>query len=149
MSVQPFKIDVSQEILDDLQRRLANTRWPGKIEDAGWDYGTDLAYLKELCAYWLNGFDWRQQQALLNRLAHFKTKVEGLNLHFIHERGKGPDPLPLVLTHGWPDSFFRFIKIIPLLTDPAAYGGDPADSFDVVVPSMPGFGFSDLHLRKA
>src|SRR6185369_17107387 len=122
MKVQPFKIAVPQEILDDLHRRLANTRWPDEIEDAGWDYGTNLAYLKELSAYWLNGFDWRKQEAWLNRFAHFKTRVEGLTIHFIHERGKGPDPLPIILTHGWPDSFFRFIKIIPLLTDPASYG---------------------------
>lgn len=142
MSVQPFKIEIPQAKLDDLQRRLANTFWPDEIDQAGWDYGTNLAFIKELCRYWRESFDWREQERRLNRFAHFTTNLDGLDIHFIHERGKGPKPLPIVLTHGWPDSFYRFVKIIPLLTDPAAYGGDPADAFDVVVPSMPGFGFS-------
>ncbi len=99
--------------------------------------------MEELVDYWLNRFDWRAQEAELNRYPHFRTEIDGLGLHFIHERGKGLDPLPIILTHGWPDSFYRYHKIIPLLADPAAYGGDPADSFDVIVPSMPGYGFSD------
>src|SRR5437016_2616324 len=116
MSVQSFKIAVPESTLDDLQQRLAKTRWPDEIEAAGWDYGTNLPYLKELSNYWQNGFDWRKQETLLNRFAHFRTNLDGLNIHFIHARGKGSNPLPIVLTHGWPDSFFRFVKIIPLLT---------------------------------
>ena len=147
MSVKPFKIEVRQTVLDDLKQRLANTRWPDEIEAAGWNYGTNEAYLKELVTYWQHDFDWRQQETALNQFEHFKTELDGLNIHFIHARGKGPNPVPLILTHGWPDSFYRFAKIIPMLTDPAAYGGDPADSFDVVVPSMPGYGFSDASLK--
>lgn len=113
------------------------------MADAGWDYGTEAAYLKELVEYWQHRFDWRLQEAAINRLAHFRAEVDGLNIHFIHERGQGKHPLPLIVTHGYPDSFLRFQKIIPLLTDPAAHGGDASDSFDVVVPSLPGYGFSD------
>ena len=113
------------------------------MADAGLDYGTDTAYMKELVEYWHHRFDWREQEAAINRLAHFRAEVDGLNIHFIHERGQGNHPLPLILTHGYPDSFLRFQRIIPLLTDPAAHGGDARDSFDVVVPSLPGYGFSD------
>jgi len=143
MNVQSFPIAIPQATLDDLRERLAHTRWPDEIEGAGWDYGTNLAYLKELVDYWQHDFDWRAQEKHLNAFAHFRTEIDGLGIHFLHERGKGPNPIPLLLTHGWPDSFYRFHKIIPLLTDPATYGGDPADSFDVIVPDLPGFGFSD------
>ena len=143
MAVQPFEIKVDQAILDDVQARLAQTRWPDEVRGADWSYGTNLAYLKKLATYWRDGFDWRAQEAALNRFAHFRADIDGLNIHFIHERGKGANPMPILLTHGWPDSFYRMVKLIPLLTDPAAHGGDPADSFDVIVPSMPGFGFSD------
>ena len=140
MSIQSFKIDIPQATLDDLRARLARTRWPDEVEGAGWDYGTNLQYMKELADYWQHTYDWRKQEARLNQFAQFKAEVDGVGIHFIHERGKGPNPLPIILTHGWPDSFYRMHKIIPLLTDPASYGGDPADSFDVIVP---GFGFSD------
>ena len=143
MSITPFTIAVPQADLDDLRDRLARTRWPDEIADAGWDYGTNEGYLQSLVDYWQNQFDWRAQEAMLNRFAHFRAEVGGFGLHFIHERGKGANPLPLLLTHGWPDSFYRMYKIIPLLTDPAAHGGDPADAFDVIVPSLPGYGFSD------
>lgn len=143
MSVQPFVINVPQNVLDDLQQRLALTRWPDQVENAGWDYGTSLDYLKSLVDYWQHQFDWRVQEARLNQFRHFRTEIDGLGIHFIHERGKGNNPLPIILTHGWPDSFFRMVKIIPMLTDPARFGGDPADSFDVIVPSVPGYGFSD------
>jgi len=126
-----------------LRERLAQTRWPDEIGGAGWDYGTNLEYLKALAAYWYHQFDWRAQEAKLNRLAQFRTDIDGFGIHFIHERGQGPNPLPLLLTHGWPGSFFEMVKMIPLLTDPGNYGGDPADAFDVIVPSLPGFGFSD------
>lgn len=143
MSVQPFKVQIPQATLDDLQERLKRTRWLNQVQGASWEYGTNLAYLKELVNYWLTTFDWRSQEAALNRFAHFRTTVDGFGLHFIHERGKGSNPLPILLTHGWPDSFLRMHKIIPLLTDPASHGGDTEDSFDVVVPSLPGYGFSD------
>ena len=143
MEVTPFKVQVSDATLEDLRERLTRTRWPDEISGSEWGYGSDLAYVKELVDYWLTRFDWRAQEAFINSFAHFRTTVDGLGIHFIHERGKGPDPLPLIVTHGWPSTFFEMLKIIPRLTDPAAYGGDPADSFDVIVPSMPGYGFSD------
>ncbi len=143
MAVQPFQINIPQTILDDLQKRLARTRWPDEVEGAGWDYGTSLAYLKDLTAYWQNRFDWRKQEAKLNQFSQFRTKIDGLDIHFVHEQGTGPKPMPIIITHGWPGSFFEIYKLIPLLTDPASYGGNPADSFDVIVPSLPGFGFSD------
>ena len=143
MSIQRFEIHIAQDVLDDLQGRLARTRWPDEIAGAEWDYGTNLAYLKRLINYWHDTFDWRKQEAALNQFAHFRASVDGLKIHFIHERGRGTNPLPIILTHGWPDSFVRFLKIIPLLTDPAAHGGAAADAFDVVVPSLPGYGFSD------
>jgi pimeloyl-ACP methyl ester carboxylesterase len=143
MSIQSFTIDIPQATLDDLRARLAHTRWPDEVEGAGWEYGTNLAYLKELVSYWQHDFDWRVQEEKLNQFAQFRTQINGLGVHFVHQRGKGPNPLPLLLTHGWPDSFYRFHKLIPLLTDPASHGGDPADAFDVVVPNLPGFGFSD------
>ena len=105
-------------------------------------------YLRELAGHWLRGFDWRQQEDALNRFSHFRADVNGFGVHFIHERGQGDRPLPIVLTHGYPDSFVRFLKIIPMLTDPAAHGGDAADAFDVVVPSLPGYGFSDKPTAK-
>ncbi len=141
--VRPFRIDVPQADLDDLRERLSRTRWTDEVEGAGWDYGTNLGYLRELVEYWRDGFDWRKQEAKLNEFAHFRAEVDGFGVHFVHERGKGPDPMPILLLHGWPDSFHRMHKIIPMLTDPASYGGDSADSFDVVAPSLPGFGFSD------
>lgn len=143
MAVEPFQINIPQTVLDDLQKRLARTRWPDEVVGAGWDYGTNLGYMKELADYWLNKYDWRSQEAKLNQFHHFRTKVDGIVIHFIHERGIGPNPTPIILTHGWPDSFYRFHKVIPMLTDPASYGGAPNNSFDVVVPSIPGYGFSD------
>lgn len=146
MSIETFKINVPEAVLQDLKERLAQTRWPDEVEGAGWDYGTNLDYMKGLVDYWQNKYDWRAQEAELNRFNQFRAEVDGMGIHFIYERGKGPDPIPVILTHGWPDSFYRFHKVIPMLTDPAGYGGDPNISFDVIVPSIPGYGFSD---RKA
>ena len=143
MDVRPFTIAVEDSVLEDLQQRLADTRWPDEIPNSGWDYGSNLGYLKELVEYWRTKFDWRVQEAKLNAFNHFKSEVDGLDIHFIHEKGKGPDPIPLIITHGWPSCFFEMTKIIPLLADPASHGGDAADSFNVVAPSLPGFGFSD------
>ena len=138
---------MDERILDDLRERLRRTRWPDEVRDAGWDYGANLAYMKELCAYWADGFDWRARERAIDGFAHFRAEVEGLGIHFIHERGRGPAPIPLVVTHGWPSSFTEMLELIPRLTDPARHGADPADSFDVVVPSVPGFGFSDRARR--
>ena len=143
MPAQPFRIHIPQQALDDLQTRLKQTRWTDQVEGAGWDYGANLDYLKELIAYWQSGFDWGAQEAKLNQFPHFCAEIDGLGVHFIHARGKGSNPLPILLAHGWPSSFFEMLKLIPLLTDPANHGGDPADSFDVIIPSPPGFGFSD------
>ncbi|GAB3644168.1 epoxide hydrolase family protein [Spirosoma arcticum] len=141
--MKAFQINVPQQTLDDLQARLANTRWPDEVAGANWELGTNPAYLRELVQYWQHGFDWRKQESMLNQFAHFRADVDGFGLHLIHERGKGDNPMPLLLSHGWPDSFYRFYKLIPLLTDPAAHGGRAEDAFDVVVPSLPGYGFSD------
>ncbi|WP_306296811.1 epoxide hydrolase family protein [Candidatus Entotheonella palauensis] len=143
MDVTPFDIRIPDDILDDLQRRLDQVRWPDELPHTDWDYGTNLAYLQLLVNYWQNGFDWRRQEALLNTFSHFRANVSGMGIHFIHERGQGPSPMPIIITHGWPSTFFEMYKIIPMLTDPARFGGDAADAFDVVVPSMPGYGFSD------
>ena len=143
MAVESFRIAVPDEVLQDLKERLQRTRFSGEIPGSDWDYGTNLAYLKELVDYWINHFDWRAQERLINGFSHFKAPVDGQGVHFIHEKGQGPNPLPLIITHGWPGSFFEMYKVIPRLSNPAAHGGDPADAFDVVAPSMPGYGFSD------
>ncbi|MCM3039702.1 epoxide hydrolase [Paenibacillus motobuensis] len=118
------------------------------MENAGWEHGTELSYLKSLVSYWKDHYDWRVQESTLNLLTQFSCNIDGIDVHFVHERGKGPNPLPIILTHGWPDSYLRYQKIIPLLTDPASYGGNPEDSFDVIVPSLPGFGFSSRPKRS-
>ncbi|HZG69587.1 MAG TPA: epoxide hydrolase N-terminal domain-containing protein, partial [Herpetosiphonaceae bacterium] len=143
MDVQSFNVDVAEAVLQDLQARLERTRWPDEVEDAGWEYGVPLGYLKDMVAYWRDGFDWRAQEARLNRVHHYRAQVEGFGIHFVHEPGKGPNPLPLLITHGWPSSFVEMLDLLPLLTDPASHGGNPVDAFDVVVPSLPGYGFSD------
>ncbi len=143
MPVQPYKIEILDSVLDDLKARLERTRWPDELPGTGWDYGSNLDYVKELVEYWRTKFDWHAQEKLINSFSHFKSEVDGLNIHFIHEKGKGPNPMPLVITHGWPGTFFEMYKVIPMLSDPASHGGDPADAFDVVAPSMPGYGFSD------
>ena len=141
--MEPFKINVEESVLIDLKQRLANTRWPGEITDSSWQYGTNLAYVKELCDYWLNEFDWRAQEQRINSFSNFVASVSGLNVHFIYEKGKGPNSIPLIITHGWPSTFAEMVDIIPMLTDPASHGGNESDSFDVIVPSMPGYGFSE------
>lgn len=142
MAIERFQIQVPNEVLNDLKYRLNHVRWPNQLADISWERGTELDYLQSLISYWREQFDWRKQETELNRLSQYHSNVYGINIHFVHERGKGPHPIPIILTHGWPDSFIRYQKIIPLLSDPAHYGGDPEDSFDVIVPSVPGFGFS-------
>ncbi|TDJ11416.1 MAG: epoxide hydrolase, partial [Deltaproteobacteria bacterium] len=141
-AIDKLDITVSDDVLDDLRERLARTRWPDQIPNSAWEYGTDLAYLQELCEYWREKFDWRKQEALLKQWDHFKTEIDGQKLHFIHARSSVEGALPLVITHGWPGSVFEFYKIIGPLTDPEAHAGDPADAFHVVCPSMPGYGWS-------
>ncbi len=143
LQVEPFRIAIPQANLDDLHGRLARTRWIDAEASDGWTYGIDLAYMKELMHYWQQTYDWRKQEAALNSFAQFKANVDGVNIHFIHEHGKGPHPTPLLLLHDFPDSFYRYHKVIERFTDPAKYGGDPTTSFDVIVPSIPGTGFSD------
>ena len=144
-TVEPFTPSTPPAALDDLRTRLLATRWPDVPADAGWALGTDLDYLRELVAYWADGFDWPAQEAALAALPQVRVGLDGLAIHAVHARAVAPTGpvLPLVLTHGWPDSFWRYLKVIPLLTDPGAHGGDPADAFDVVVPCLPGYGYSD------
>jgi pimeloyl-ACP methyl ester carboxylesterase len=143
MEIEAFRIAVPDAVLADLRERLARTRFPDEIPGSGWGYGTSLAAARDLVAYWRDRFDWRAAEARLNQLKQFRAKVGGLGIHLIHEKGVGPKPLPLVITHGWPGSISEFQKIVGPLADPASHGGDPADAFDVVCPSMPGYGFSD------
>ena len=143
MQTEPFRIAVPDAVLADLRERLARTRLPDEMPGSGWTYGTNLAYLRELVAYWKDRYDWRAAEARLNAFPQFRARVGDLGIHFIHQRGAGPAPLPLLITHGWPGSIAEFAKIIGPLSDPARHGGDPADAFDVVAPSMPGYGFSD------
>ena len=138
----PFRIDIPEAILTDLRDRLRRTRFPDQAPGAPWAFGADLAYVQELCAYWRDAYDWRKHEAVLNGFRQFTAPVAGIDLHFIHEEGRGPAPLPLLLSHGWPGSVWEFYKIIPMLTDPARFGGDARDAFTVVAPSLPGYGFS-------
>ena len=141
-AITRMRIEVPEEVLDDLRRRLAAARLPDQIPGSGWGYGTDGAYLRELCSYWRDKFDWRAQETLLNRFEHHHTLIGGQKLHFVHARSNVPGALPLVITHGWPGSVFEFYKIIGPLVDPVAHGGNERDAFHVVCPSIPGYGFS-------
>ena len=140
--VRPFRIEIPQADLDDLNERLARTRFPDELPDVGWSRGVPLDYLKELAEYWRTSYDWREQEANLNELPQFTTTIDGQRIHFLHVRSPEPDALPLIITHGWPGSFVEFLDIIGPLTNPRAYGGEAADAFHLVIPSIPGFGFS-------
>ena len=142
-SIHPFTIRVPDAALADLKFRLRTPRFPDALQGDGWTYGTDINYLKTLVSYWRDRFDWRAQERALNRFEQFTTNIDGLSIHFLHRRSKQPNAFPLLITHGWPGSFVEFAKIIGPLTDPAAHGGRPEDAFDVVIPSIPGFAFSD------
>jgi pimeloyl-ACP methyl ester carboxylesterase len=142
MRVEPFLISVADFQVRHLAACLARVRWPNQIEAIGWEQGTNREYLEDLAHYWQSGYDWRQQEANLNKFAQFRATIGDQQIHFIHERAKSGRGLPLIITHGWPGSFAEMVKIIPMLADPEAFGGDPDDAFDVVVPSLPGFGFS-------
>ena len=140
--MQPFNINFSSAEINGIIARVKSFPWHEMPDDGGWAYGTNLDYLKDLCDYWVTQFDWFAVQDTLNQFPHFQAQAEGINLHFIHQKGMGPKPLPLLISHGWPGSVFEFNKIIGPLTDPARFGGDPQDAFDVIAPSLPGFGFS-------
>lgn len=142
-SIREFTIDVSDQAIDDLRQRLALTRMPDQIENTTWEYGTDSTFLSGLLEYWQTEFDWRAQERMLNEFDQFKTSIEGLDIHFIHQRSPHPDAIPLLLVHGWPGSIAEFHKVIGPLTDPTAHGGQASDAFHVIAPSLPGFGFSD------
>ncbi|MDG0791069.1 epoxide hydrolase [Cohnella ginsengisoli] len=140
--IRPFRVEIPQADLDDLAYRLSRTRWPNALNGAGWKYGVSLDYVKGLANYWQNGFDWRKQEARLNAYPQFTTEIQGANVHFLHVRSPEPDALPLLLTHAWPSSIAEFLNVIGPLSDPRSHGGDPADAFHLVIPSVPGFGFS-------
>jgi pimeloyl-ACP methyl ester carboxylesterase len=140
--ISPYRIDIPQGALDDLRDRLGRTRWPDELPGVGWDLGVPLDYLKGLAEYWATTYDWRGQEAALNEFAQFTTVIDDQNVHFLHVRSPEPEALPLLITHGWPGSIAEFLDIISPLADPAAHGGDPADAFHVIAPSIPGFGFS-------
>lgn len=148
-SVEPFKVAVSDEVLADLRARLERTRFPDEVPATAWEYGSNLAYMREVVDYWRTRYDWRAHEARINRFAQFRAEIDGLGIHFIHEPGRGPNPKPLLLIHGWPGSICEFMDIIPMLTDPAAHGGDAKDSFTVIAPSLPGYGFSDHPRARA
>jgi pimeloyl-ACP methyl ester carboxylesterase len=142
MSIRPFQIHVSDKAIEDLRRRLSGARWPTSFDDDSWEAEAPRSFMRRLVDYWLTEFDWRREEVALNRLPQYMARVEGTDIHFLHQRGNGPRPMPIILTHGWPGSFTEMEKIIDLLSDPAAHSGDAEDAFDVVVPSLPGYGFS-------
>ena len=142
LRIVPFSVDVPDAVLVDLHDRLSRTRFPEQIPGAGWDYGTELGYVRDLVTYWNESYDWRKQEARLNSFEQFVTEIDGQRVHFLHVRSPESDALPLVMTHGWPGSVVEFLDIIGPLVNPRGYGGDPEDAFHVVCPSIPGYGFS-------
>jgi microsomal epoxide hydrolase len=142
IAIRPFRLSVEEGSLADLRRRLFAARWPDEAPDAPWAYGTSVDFMRELSDYWARGYDWRRTEAMLNAWPQFVTSIDGIDVHFLRVEGRGPDPQPLLLSHGWPGSVLEFMKLIPLLTDPAAHGGDAADAFTVVAPSLPGYTLS-------
>ena len=140
--IRPFRVEIPQAELDDLRERLDRTRWPAEGPGEGWSRGVPVGYLRELAGYWRDGFDWRAQEARLNRLPQFTTTIDGQPIHFLHVRSPEPDALPLLVTHGYPGSVVEFLEVAGPLTDPRSHGGDPADAFHLVAPSLPGYGFS-------
>lgn len=139
---EKFVVSVPQKTLDDLRARLLATRWPADVREDETYYGTSVAYMKELVAYWIDEFDWRAAEAEINSYDNYRAIVDGIPIHYLREPGRGPAPIPLILTHGWPWSFREWTRVVKQLADPGSYGGDPADAFEVIVPSLPGFGFS-------
>jgi len=145
--IHPFRIEVPDKVLDRIRARVAEYPWHEMPDDGGWAYGTNLDYMKELCTYWLDEYDWRAHEAAINRFSHCIAPVDGIDLHFIHEKGSGPAPMPLIISHGWPGSIVEFLDIIEPLAHPERFGGSADDAFDVIAPSLPGFGFSGRPAR--
>ena len=146
MRSEPFSIQVDEWVLTDLEDRIGRTRWPDQIPGIGWQQGTELEYLRQLLAYWADGFDWRAQERRLNQFDHFRARLDETHIHFVHQRARHGRGIPLILTHGWPSSFVEYLPLVPLLTDPQAHGID-GPAFDVVIPSLPGYGFSQRPAR--
>ncbi len=142
--MQTFVIDIAQQQLDDLKSRLLRTTWPSKMDSDPWSLGADLPFMQRLVDYWLNEYNWRKQEQWLNSFPQFKTTINGLDVHFVHVRGEGTSPQPIIITHGWPGSFIEHLKLSDYLARPSQYGGDPEASFDVIIPSLPGYGFSQI-----
>lgn len=142
MTPRPFQIHVPDDVLQDLRTRLERVRWPDEPPQEPWSTGTSVSYLQQLVRYWRDKFDWRAQESMLNRFRQFTVPLAGIDLHFIYEEGRGPKPMPLLLSHGWPGSVVEFIKIIPMLSDPTRFNGDPGDAFTVIAPSLPGYTLS-------
>ena len=140
--IEPFSVDVADATLQAIRTKVAAYQWHEMPDDGGWAYGANLDYMKDLCAYWIDGYDWRAHEAEFNRLPQFTTKIDGIDIHFLHEKGSGTAPMPLLLSHGWPGSVYEFLHIVEPLAHPERFGGDEADAFDVITPSLPGFGFS-------
>ena len=140
--IKLFKVEMSEETLQNIYSKVKNYPWHEMPDDGGWAYGANLDYMKDFSNYWINKFDWRKTEQKINKFKNFKTNIDGIDIHFIHEKGSGPNPKPLLLSHGWPGSIFEFLHIIDQLAHPEKFGGNKEDSFDVIVPSLPGYGFS-------
>jgi microsomal epoxide hydrolase len=141
-NIRPFNLNVPDETLANIRQRVVDFPWHEMPDDGGWEYGANLDYMKEFCDYWVSEFDWRKQEEKINRFSHFTAPVEDIDIHYIQEKGSGPAPMPLIISHGWPGSIVEFLEVIEPLAHPERSGGDPQDSFDVIAPSLPGFGFS-------
>ncbi len=141
-SITPFEVNIDDTTVSAIKNRVAHYPWHEMPVDGGWEYGTNLDYMKSICQYWVSDFDWKKQERLINSFSHFKTPIDGVDVHFIHEKGSGPNPKPLIISHGWPGSIVEFLDFIDLLAHPEKHGGNIEDAFDVVAPSLPGFGFS-------
>lgn len=148
-AIRPYKINVPDSVLTDLKDRLGRTRWPSEIPNTGWDYGANLAYMKELVEYWRTRFNWREQERKLNALPQFVTRIDGIDVHFVHQKSSHPNAIPIVLIHGWPGSIVEFTEVIGPLTEPTKHGGTAADAFHVVALSLPGYGFSSKPQERA
>jgi len=147
MDIKPFAVNIPDHLLEDMRHRLRTTRWADDFGNSNWSYGIERGWLEDMVHYWANGYDWRAQEAASNRFAQFKTVIDGVPIHFIHVKGKGAagmKPMPLILTHGWPWTFWDWKDVIAPLADPVAHGGDAADAFDVIIPSLPGYGSGDV-----
>ena len=140
--IRPFKINISNKIIKDINTKVTNYPWHEMPDDGGWNYGTNLDYMKKLSKYWVDKFDWKNVEAKINKFQNFKSNINGIEIHFIQEKGSGYNPKPLLLSHGWPRSIVEFLNIIDQLAHPEKFGGKEEDAFDVIVPSLPGFGFS-------